>query len=194
MVIEDNAISCDFVRSASECESAANELGLADVTVIDDGQNGVSFDPPFCYFEGGSLKYNNEGTNTGSCTTNDHCVCRQKDFCAKTPCAMGQGDCDDDSECEGSLVCGHMNCVNNTITDCCTQPCMLQDYYTLIIGGNDGSTTLDTVEVVSQDSTSNCKPNCMKNLSNIPTPIKGAVGTTFGKLMKVIKATVFKSR
>ena len=59
---------------------------------------------------------------------------------------------------------------------------MLQDYYTLIIGGNDGSNTLDTVEVVSLDSPSHCIPNCMEDLSNIPTPIKGAVGTTFGKL------------
>ena len=116
---EDSAISCDFIRSASECESAANELGMSDITVVDDGQNSGTYDPPFCYFEGGSLKFNNLGTNTGPCTSNDQCLCRQNDFCAKTPCGEGQGDCDDDTECEGSLVCGHLNCMNRTVTDCC---------------------------------------------------------------------------
>ena len=128
ILIEDSAISCDFVRSSSECESAANELGLSDVTVEDDdyydydynAQIGLTDDPPFCYFEGGSLKFNNLGTNTGSCTTSDKCVCRLNDLCAKTPCREGQGDCDADTECEGSLVCGHMNCMNSTVTDCCT--------------------------------------------------------------------------
>ena len=91
--------------------------------MIDDGQNGVTYAPPFCYFEGESLKFNNWGTNTGPCTTSDQCICRQNDFCAKTPCGEGQGDCDDDTECEGSLVCGHMNCMNSTVSDCCTQQC-----------------------------------------------------------------------
>ena len=118
-IIEDSAISCDFVRSSSECESAAHELGLSDVTVVDDGQNGVTYDPPFCYFEGGSLKFNDLGTNTGSCTTTEKCLCRKNDFCAKTPCREGQGECDDDTECEGSLVCGYMNCINSTVIDCC---------------------------------------------------------------------------
>ena len=112
--VEDSAISCDFVRSASECESAAHELGLADVTVSDDKQNAYhsSAHPPFCYFEGGRLKFNDVGTNTGNCTTSDVCLCRENDFCAKTPCGVGQGDCDDDTECEGSLVCGHLICMD----------------------------------------------------------------------------------
>ena len=81
--VEDSAISCDFVRSSSECESAAQELGLSDVTVVEDGQNGVTYDPPFCYMEDGSLKFNNLGTNTGPCSTNDICLCQQNEFCAK---------------------------------------------------------------------------------------------------------------
>ena len=122
-IIEDSAMSCDYVRSTSECESAANELGLADVTVEDDGQSAVTYDPPFCYFEDGSLKFNNFGTNTGPCTTSDQCLCKENNFCTKIPCGEGQGDCDDDTECEGSLVCGHMNCMNSTISDCCTSTC-----------------------------------------------------------------------
>ena len=120
-IIEDSTINCDFVRSASECESAAQELGLSDVTVVDDGQNGATYAPPFCYFEGGSLKFNSLGTNTGPCTTSDKCLCKENNFCAKIPCSEGQGDCDDDKECEGSLVCGRHSCMNSTITDCCTQ-------------------------------------------------------------------------
>ena len=60
----------------------------------------------------------------------------------------------------------------------CTHSLVLPDY-TLIIGGYDGSSRLDTVEVVSQD-TSTPVLDCMKNLGNFPTTIIGAVGTTFG--------------
>ena len=91
--------------------------------MVYDEQDRVTFDPPFCYFERGSLKFNSLGTNTGTCTSNDKCLCRHNDFCNKNPCTRGNGDCDDDDECEGSLVCGHLNCLNNTVTDCCTNIC-----------------------------------------------------------------------
>ena len=32
---------------------------------------------------------------------------------SSNPCTVGQGDCDSDSDCQGSLICGH-----NTSTDC----------------------------------------------------------------------------
>ena len=122
--VDDSAMPCDSITSSSECQSAARELGLSDVWAVDDGQTGEMYDPPFCYFEESSLKFNNLGTNTGLCDTYDICLCRQNDFCAITPCGEGQGDCDDDNECEGSLVCGQLNCVmNNTILDCCTSTC-----------------------------------------------------------------------
>ena len=60
---------------------------------------------------------------------------------------------------------------------------MLQDYYTLIIGGTVGV----EVEVVSLDPTSYFIPNYTKVVGNIPIPINGAVGTTFGKLMRMMK-------
>ena len=74
-VIVDSDIVCHFIKSASECESAAHALGLSDVTVTDDGQDGVTYDPPFCYFEDGSLKFNSMASNTGPCTTIDQCIC-----------------------------------------------------------------------------------------------------------------------
>ena len=42
------------------------------------------------------------------------------------PCALGEGDCDDDSECVGDLIC-HQNLENCGADfpvgfDCCTQP------------------------------------------------------------------------
>ena len=37
-----------------------------------------------------------------------------------SPCSAGEGDCDDDSDCEGSYVCGTDNCQNEqTYLDCC---------------------------------------------------------------------------
>ena len=58
--------------------------------------------------------------------------------------------------------------------------------FALIIGGySDGN--LDTVEVVSPDPISNPVPDCMKVLGNFPKKIRGAVGTTFGKLNQSYK-------
>ena len=38
-------------------------------------------------------------------------------------CKEGEGDCDDDAECEGELVCGINNCAwNSTFDDCCANP------------------------------------------------------------------------
>ena len=31
------------------CEAAAVALGLSDTSVEDDGQDGVDYDPPYCY-------------------------------------------------------------------------------------------------------------------------------------------------
>ena len=42
------------------------------------------------------------------------------------PCALGEGDCDNDSQCSGALVCGTDNCKNfdsawsSSSWDCCT--------------------------------------------------------------------------
>ena len=120
--------TCDkFITSEEECEFAAEQLGLDDITAtrIQNEQYDLpSYNPPYCFYQGSTryyppLKYNN-GTHTGPCTKYDKCLCIENNFCAKTPCGLGQGDCDDDSECEGSLVCGHFNCMNDTMRDCCT--------------------------------------------------------------------------
>ena len=47
-----------------------------------------------------------------------------KDCCTESsPCDEGQGDCDNDKECKGNLVCGKNNCDNLKFpwrgTDCC---------------------------------------------------------------------------
>ena len=42
------------------------------------------------------------------------------------PCGDGEGDCDDDSECSGNLICGRGNCNRKKFpsekTDCCENP------------------------------------------------------------------------
>ena len=65
------------ITSSHGCANAAQALALANTTVADDGQNGVSYDPPFCYYESSALKYNSNGQNTGPCTTGDKCLCQQ---------------------------------------------------------------------------------------------------------------------
>ena len=44
-------------------------------------------------------------------------------YCSLHLCKEGEGDCGMDSECEGSLVCGQMNCANITLQHCCTKTC-----------------------------------------------------------------------
>jgi len=67
------------VTSILECEEAATSLALGDTTAQTDNQVGKSHDPPYCYFEMGSLKFNGNGSNTGSCTAYDQCLCRVPD-------------------------------------------------------------------------------------------------------------------
>ena len=55
----------------SECNRAAKVLGFSDTTSTNDYNGHVSYDPRGCYYEGGSLKFNSEMTNTGSCSTSD---------------------------------------------------------------------------------------------------------------------------
>ena len=62
------------------------------------------------------------------CNTDNH-KCRLDSYstdwskCSQASlCAEGEGDCDEDSECEGSLVCGTDNCAaGSTFLDCCEQ-------------------------------------------------------------------------
>ena len=51
-------------------------------------------------------------------------------------CKLGEGDCDKDSDCEGSLVCGQDNCPWGDGDDCCMMPPgkPLHDY--LVIRGH----------------------------------------------------------
>ena len=65
-----------YITSMAECSQAAKALGFSDTSASDDGQNNVSYDPKGCYYEGSSLKLNSRGTNTGSCTSSDQCLCK----------------------------------------------------------------------------------------------------------------------
>ena len=47
-----------------------------------------------------------KGVDDGCCT-------------ADNPCGEGDGDCDNDSECSGDLVCGTDNCPWGDNDDCC---------------------------------------------------------------------------
>ena len=63
------------ITTLAECSAAAAALGLDDTTSAYDGQTVSAYDPPHCYFEGGELKLNSDGTNTGACSMQDQCLC-----------------------------------------------------------------------------------------------------------------------
>ena len=48
----------------------------------------------------------------------------QDDGCCTedTPCIEGEGDCDSNDECLGSLICGDDNCPWGDRDDCCEAP------------------------------------------------------------------------
>ena len=63
------------IKSLSECSAAAKYLNLSNHTASwDNHPFGVHYDPPFCYYEGGQLKFN-AGNNTGFCGYMDTCLC-----------------------------------------------------------------------------------------------------------------------
>lgn len=76
--------TCERVKTSLECEMAAIQLRLSDTSVTDDGQRGVSDDPPYCYYEGESLKFNSNGQNQGSCSSYDKCLCIAPGFSNNT--------------------------------------------------------------------------------------------------------------
>ena len=83
-LVEGSGATYNRITTMEECEEAARQLGLTDVTVEDDENKAWRFDPPYCYFEydgannnwagRGTLKFNRDGTNTGPCTCEDQCL------------------------------------------------------------------------------------------------------------------------
>ena len=66
------------IKSLLACSAAAAYLKLPDTSASSDGQHSSYYsmnnDPPFCYYEGGELKFN-EGSNNGTCSDTDMCIC-----------------------------------------------------------------------------------------------------------------------
>ena len=53
-----------------------------------------------------------------------HLNCYESTCSHESPCAWGEGDCDDDTDCAGTLVCGTGNCGSGLRgIDCCTSSC-----------------------------------------------------------------------
>ena len=86
LVERENTITCDYITTSSECEAAAQELGLSDISATPSPISSLdpTHDPPYCYIEDGSLKFNGDGTNTGVCGFDagygavylDKCLCK----------------------------------------------------------------------------------------------------------------------
>lgn len=67
--------TCKHIYTIEACKNAAQQFGLGDNSAVDDGQYGVSDDPPYCYYEDGRVKFNHYGRNTGNCSSYDQCLC-----------------------------------------------------------------------------------------------------------------------
>lgn len=63
------------LTTTTDCEAAAVSLSLKHTTVIPDSHGGVSYDPPFCYHKSGTLKFEVDGNNIGSCSKTSQCLC-----------------------------------------------------------------------------------------------------------------------
>ena len=62
-----------------------------------------------CNAEHGQCRLNEDNVDWSKCS---------QDF----PCADGEGDCDDDIDCKGRLICGNDNCAIGPLgMDCCEQ-------------------------------------------------------------------------
>ena len=101
-----------------------------------------------------------------SCTHSQYqmyrlCYCSR--YCSITPCLEGEGDCGADSECEGSLVCGHNNCANNITTHCCMKT-LLKTESTLVTASTTLITTVTPTESPSSiAATSTTAPTTANN-------------------------------
>merc|ERR1712106_181519 len=71
--------------------------------------------------------FNPLATTSADCCKKNKCsgMSDERSCCSKEePCKGGGGDCDDDADCSGSLVCGRNNCqefnpLATTSADCC---------------------------------------------------------------------------
>ena len=82
-----NTLNCDFITTSSECETAAHYLGLSDTSAVQSPLTDKDSwgDPPYCYIENDSLKFNADGSNSGKCgeayngnpATHDKCLCKK---------------------------------------------------------------------------------------------------------------------
>ena len=84
----------------------------SNASLIDNGEcDPVNFNN-FCNFDG------------NDCSKCDGAVLDWSCCSAKSPCGIGEGDCDFDTECQHGLICGKDNCgplFSNSKYDCCVE-------------------------------------------------------------------------
>ena len=126
-----NAFNCHSITTSSECEAAAQSLGLPDTSATPSpiSRHDSWGDPPYCYIENGILKFNADGSNTGKCGVayndeqqyHDKCLCKS----SSTPtCAIHK-----DKFIPGGIPLNHGRTTKkNSVQDCMTY--CLEDYPT----------------------------------------------------------------
>ena len=60
-----------------------------------------------------------------------NCDGSRKNCCTDIlPCDVGEGNCNSDVKCKGTLICGKNNCIGNNFganDNCCTEPTIEED-------------------------------------------------------------------
>ena len=100
-----NTFNCHPITTSSECEAAAQSLGLPDTSAVPSPLKDTDSwgDPPYCYIEDGSLKFNANGSNTGKCGEayngeqrfHDKCLCKS----SSTPIDQSGNEAVDTMKC-----------------------------------------------------------------------------------------------
>ena len=74
IIVEDPEITCDPITSSSECEAAAEYLGLSDTSAESGTYKYI--DPPYCFFDYWGLRFNADGLNRAECDSENKCLCK----------------------------------------------------------------------------------------------------------------------
>lgn len=112
--LSENSVCYKFDRTSSDCLDAAPEPTGCDVDTYSQ----------HCDVWDGTCDSLPNGLPTGSCCTEE------------SPCSEGEGDCDNDNDCAGPLMCGTDNCAYPFpgTHDCCYSPDADEEYHRVVQG------------------------------------------------------------
>jgi len=111
IVLVKEAAACNNKLAAGkgDCNSDSGCKDVSDGWILRCGNSNCANGDDDCCFKPRACDSNDQSRNRCCSKVWDHS--NLDDCCTNDrPCKIGEGDCDDDDECEGDLVCGNKNC------------------------------------------------------------------------------------